>query len=88
MISLVGSMLKGRNSIVGSGREALIDGRAFITLLGGSVESGGVEGGDDEGGGVEGGGVEDGSGSIMEIIGSGSVAEVGGSVDWRGGEDH
>ena len=76
-----------RSSIVGSGREALKGGQAFITLLGGSIESGralntllggsiesgGVEVGGDEGGGVEGGGR--------------SVAEVDGSVDEKSGKD-
>ena len=51
MVRLDGSGLEEVSSIVGSGREALNDGRESITLLGGSVggerdEGGGVEGGD------------------------------------------
>lgn len=56
--------------------ESVESGRAFDTLLGGSIESEGVEGGGDEGGGAEGGG------------GGGSVAEVGGSVIEKSGKDN
>ena len=73
MMKLGGNGLEGESSIVDSGREALKDGRALITLLhcwaeerrtlntllGGSFGDRGIEGGD-----VESGSVESGGGSI------------------------
>ena len=41
MVILGESGLEKESSIVGSGREALTDGRALIAFLGGSVEGGG-----------------------------------------------
>ena len=70
MIELGGSGVEGGGSNVGSGMEALQDGRVLVSLLGGSVESRGVEDEGDEGGG--------GGGDIAEV--GGSVDSLQGEV--------